>query len=402
MIESHLAPISEIVEEARNGRMVVLVDDDERDNEGTLILPAQMVTPASVNFMATHGRGLVCLALTQDRADRLGLSPMTARDNGHRRAGFTASIEARTGVTTGISAADRARTVSVAVSASSGPDDIVSPGHVFPLVAKAGGVLTRAGHTEAAVDIARLAGLDPSGVSCEIMNDDGSMARLADLIAFAAAHGIKIGAIRDLIAYRYRHDHLIDFRAETPFESRNGGHWVAKTYQNRIDGSEHIVLQKGAVDPMGTTLVRMHVASMMSDMFGEVGERNGLLERSMEIIGQAGGGLIVILRDPASLSISGLRRVDPDPPVWLRDYGIGARILADLGVGRVELLTNSTKHPVNLSGYGLEIVGRRPIPLDPGPFESQAVDNASTSPPRVLAMVQADEPLRSVTAPALP
>ena len=252
-----LSSPDEIIEEARNGRMFILVDDEDRENEGDLVIPAQMATPEKINFMATHGRGLICLALTADRVERLGLKPMAAKNGTRHETAFTTSVEARVGVTTGISANDRARTIAVAIDAANGPGEIVTPGHVFPLIARNGGVLVRAGHTEAAVDVSRLAGLNPSGVICEIMNDDGTMARLNDLIAFSQFHGLKMGTIRDLIAYRRRHDHLVEKCTEATFNSRWGGEWRAITYRNRATGTEQIALVKGVLDPSRPTLVRM-------------------------------------------------------------------------------------------------------------------------------------------------
>src|SRR5437868_9555721 len=259
------AAAEDIIEEARRGRMFILVDDEDRENEGDLVIPAQMATPDAINFMAKHGRGLICLAMTRERVDQLGLQPMS-RTNGTRlETAFTASIEARDGVTTGISAADRARTVSVAIDAGKGPEHIVSPGHVFPLIAREGGVLVRAGHTEAAVDVSRLAGLNPSGVICEIMSDDGTMARMDELFSFARLHNLRIGTIRDLIAYRLRKDRIVEQTAEAQFESRWGGVWTAKTFLNRASGMEQIALVKGRVDPATPTLVRMHGLSLIPD-----------------------------------------------------------------------------------------------------------------------------------------
>src|SRR5512146_1669403 len=263
-----------IINEARNGRMFILVDDEARENEGDLVIPAQMATPDAINFMARHGRGLICLALTKERADQLGLEPMARTNRSRMETAFTVSIEAKEGISTGISAADRARTVAVAIDSANGPDEIVSPGHVFPLVARPGGVLVRAGHTEAAVDVSRLAGLNPSGVICEIMREDGTMARLEDLIPFARRHGLKIGTIRDLIAYRMRHDHLVQKVAEVEIESEHGGRWTAMTYANTADYAEHIVLMKGRIDTSKPTLVRVHVQSMFTDLFAETGGRS--------------------------------------------------------------------------------------------------------------------------------
>ncbi|MFS0737969.1 3,4-dihydroxy-2-butanone-4-phosphate synthase [Sphingomonas sp. 1P06PA] len=360
-----LVPIEEIIDEARNGRMFILVDDEDRENEGDLVIPAQMATPDAINFMARHGRGLICLSLSPERVEQLGLEPM-ARNNGTRHeTAFTVSIEAREGVTTGISAADRARTIAVAIDHSKGREHIVSPGHVFPLVAREGGVLVRAGHTEAAVDVARLAGLNPAGVICEIMKDDGEMARMDDLIAFAQEHRLKIGTIRDLIAYRRQHDHLVERTGETRFTSRWGGEWQAVTFFNKATHSEQIALVKGRIDPERPTLVRMHALSAFPDIFGAETERSGMLARSMEIIAEEGAGIVVILTNPGpgpwSLAVR-QQRGDTDMEE-LRDYGIGAQILAELGVADMILLTNSHHIMVALDGYGLSIVGERPIPL---------------------------------------
>ena len=358
-----LVGIEEIIDEAKNGRMFILVDDEDRENEGDLIIPAQMATPSAINFMAKHGRGLICLALAADRVKALGL-PLMSRHNGTRHeTAFTVSIEARDGVTTGISAGDRARTVSVAIDASKDASHIVTPGHVFPLVARDGGVLVRAGHTEAAVDVSRLAGLNPSGVICEIMNDDGSMARLDDLLGFAAEHGLKIGTIRDLIAYRMKHDNLVACVAEMALDSHHGGRWTAKTYANKAEYTEHMVLQKGHVDPAKPTLVRMHTMSMFTDLFAENDDRSGQLQRAMDIIGEAGAGIVVIIRDgrPDAISTQ-MKARGQGEPVALRDYGIGAQILVDLGVSDMILLTNAHRTIVGLTGYGLTVVGERAIP----------------------------------------
>ncbi len=359
---SPMATPEEIIAEARNGRMFILVDDEDRENEGDLVIPAQMATPDAVNFMATHGRGLICLTLTKARVDLLGLELMSRANGTRHETAFTTSIEAREGVTTGISAADRARTVSVAIDGAKGRDDIVTPGHVFPLIARDGGVLVRAGHTEASVDIARLAGLNPSGVICEIMNDDGSMARLDDLVPFARRHGLKIGTIADLIAYRHRNDRLVECVSDEPFESDYGGDWRLKSYRNKIDGSINMVLQKGAVDPAGVTLVRMHAVSLLDDLMGRPGAKKRRLQRSMDAIGEAGAGVIVMLMRP----LPGSAEADATPPpsggMDLRTYGIGAQILADLGVHAMELLTPSHNNLVGLEGYGLSVVGERSIP----------------------------------------
>ena len=363
-----LVGIEEIIEEARNGRMYILVDDEDRENEGDLIIPAQMATPSAVNFMAMHGRGLICLALSSERVEQLGLEPMSRRNDTPLGTAFTVSIEAKEGITTGISAADRSRTVSVAIDGSKGATDIVSPGHVFPLRARPGGVLVRAGHTEAAVDISRLAGLNPSGVICEIMREDGTMARLDDLITFARQHHMKIGTIRDLIAYRHKHDRMVELRAETNFTSKFGGDWVVRAYYNRATGDENLVLVKGRIDPSKPTLVRMHAYTMFTDMLGEVSDRANLLHRSMEIIANEGAGVIVIISRPSLTMVSRaivakeqLRKGDMHLIEELRDYGVGAQILAELGVQDMVLLTNTHHTLVALEGYGLSIIGERPI-----------------------------------------
>jgi 3,4-dihydroxy 2-butanone 4-phosphate synthase/GTP cyclohydrolase II len=353
--------------------MFILVDDEDRENEGDLVIPAQMATPDAVNFMARHGRGLICLTLASDRVRALGL-PLMAQHNGTRHStAFTVSIEAKDGVTTGISAADRARTIAVAVDASKGPEHIVSPGHVFPLVARDGGVLVRAGHTEASVDVARLAGLNPSGVICEIMNDDGEMARLPELIVFARKHGLKIGTIQDLIAYRHAHDRLVKLVAETEIDSWHGGRWVAKTYANTAEYGEHVVLQKGRVEPGKPTLVRVHTMSLFTDLFDEANDRAGQLTRAMDVIGQEGAGIIVIIRDSSPTAMSEqMQARGQGQPFQLRDYGIGAQILSDLGVSDMVLLTNSHRNIVGIHGYGLNVVGERAIPPHPASLTAAA------------------------------
>jgi len=363
-----LVPIEEIIDEARNGRMFVLVDDEDRENEGDLVIPAQMATPAAINFMATHGRGLICLTLTGERCEQLGLELMSRNNGTRHETAFTISIEAREGVTTGISAADRARTVSVAIDGSKGRDDIVTPGHVFPLRARDGGVLVRTGHTEAAVDISRLAGLNPSGVICEIMRDDGTMARMDDLIAFARLHDLKIGTIRDLIAYRRRHDRMVEKKAEMSFTSRWGGQWKARTYFNKATGDENLALVKGHIDPEKPTLVRMHTLSIFADIFGEESDRAELLHRSMEIIAEEGAGVIVVINRPMQRLMSRAMEIKQEvrdggeaPLEELRDYGVGAQILAELGVHDMILLTNTRHSLVALEGYGINIVGERAI-----------------------------------------
>jgi len=365
---SRLSPIEEIIEAARRGEMFILVDDEERENEGDLVVPAQFCDAAAVNFMAKYGRGLICLALTRERCERLGLPLMAQGNESRLSTAFTLSIEAREGVTTGISAADRARTIAVAIDPQSTRDDIVTPGHVFPVMARDGGVLVRAGHTEAAVDIARLAGLDPSGVICEIMNDDGTMARLPDLLVFAQRHNLKIGTIADLIAYRLKHDRLVERDIATAFHSRYGGDFRLQVYVNLLDRVEHIALVKGDVETGGPVLVRVHAVNMLEDLLGagETG-RGDQLHRAMRMIGEAGRGVIVLLREPTPDAIS--RRIreslgQKPPPRDLRVYGIGAQILADLGVRDMILLSNTGRTIPGLEGYGLHIVETRPIPPD--------------------------------------
>lgn len=354
-----------IINEARNGRMFILVDDDDRENEGDLVIPAQMATPDSINFMVRHGRGLVCLALAKERADQLGLEPMTRTNRSRMETAFTVSIEAREGITTGISAADRARTVAVAIDASNGPDAVVSPGHVFPLVAKPGGVLVRAGHTEAAVDVSRLAGLNPSGVICEILREDGTMARLDDLMDFARLHGLKIGTIRDLIAYRLKKDHLVERVATAPFTAESGRQWQAQVFRDKANGEEQMALIYGTLDPMHPVMVRMHSLDLFADVFGEKGPKAGMLHGAMRMIEEEGSGVVVTLHAAAPGSLSRSIDLRSGKPAEIGDavrgYGTGAQILAALGIHDMVLLSNSRHAPVGLSGYGLAIVEERPI-----------------------------------------
>jgi 3,4-dihydroxy 2-butanone 4-phosphate synthase/GTP cyclohydrolase II len=386
-----LSSVEEIVEDSRNGRIVILVDDEDRENEGDLYVPAQMATPEAINFMARYGRGLICLAMTRERIEQLGL-PLMARENGTRhQTAFTVSIEAREGVTTGISASDRARTVAVAIDPSKGREAIVTPGHVFPLVARDGGVLVRAGHTEAAVDIARMAGLLPAGVICEIMNDDGTMARLPDLMKFAQFHGLKIGAIADLIGHRRRHDRIIERRVETLLDSRFGGTFRMHVYVNKVAYAEHIALVKGEIGGEEPVLVRMHALNVLDDVLGDRSAGRGeVLHSAMRMIGEAGRGVVVLIREPRATSLTDRVRArlgDAASPAIalgdhlsdlgrqaarsapagadLRDYGVGAQILLDLGVKDMVLLSNVRRNIVGLEGYGLRIVETRPIsPLE--------------------------------------
>ncbi len=364
-----LSPIEDIIEDARNGKMFVLVDDEDRENEGDLVIPAQMATPEAINFMAKYGRGLICLTLTPKRADELGLRLMPQSNASRFGTAFTVSIEAREGVTTGISAPDRARTVSVAIDPNSSEADITTPGHVFPLVCKEGGVLVRAGHTEATVDISRLAGLNPSSVICEIMNEEGEMARLPELIDFANHHGLKIGAIADLIAYRRRHDHMVRKAEETVIESAHGGEFKLQVYVNELSYAEHVVLVKGDITHGGPVMVRMHALNVLEDTLGDMARgKEGELQKSMDIIGKEGRGVVVLLREPHAKSLSARVRtkenlppVDGDNIKDLRDYGVGAQILLDLGVEEMILLSNTDKNIIGLDGYGLKVVERRPI-----------------------------------------
>ncbi|HEY8615523.1 3,4-dihydroxy-2-butanone-4-phosphate synthase [Phenylobacterium sp.] len=363
-VSSAISPIEDIIEDARNGRPYILVDAEDRENEGDVIIPAQFATPEQINFMAKHARGLICLSITAERARQLRLPPMaTDNQSGHGTA-FTISIEAREGVTTGISAHDRAHTIAVAVDPTKGVEDIVSPGHVFPLVAKDGGVLVRAGHTEAAVDISRMAGLNPAGVICEIMKDDGSMARLPDLVAFAQLHGLKIGTIADLIAYRRRTERQVERVLETPFESAYGGRFRMVIYRNVLDGTEHVVLTKGRIDADKPTLVRMHRVDLATDMLGAVETRRDYVPKALQAIADYdGAGVAVFIRDSNPHWLSeryGQPQADHSQNV-LRDYGIGAQILLDLGVRDMRLLTSSSTVLPGSGGYGLKIVGRQPL-----------------------------------------
>jgi len=351
-----ISSIEEIIEDARNGKMFILVDHEDRENEGDLVIPAQMATPNAINFMAMHGRGLICLALTGARVDALGLSLMSANNSSRQETAFTTSIEAREGVTTGISAHDRARTIAVAIDAAKGAADIATPGHVFPLRAREGGVLVRAGHTEAAVDIARLAGLNPAGVICEIMNEDGTMARLPDLVAFAQRQGLKIGTISELIAYRRRYDNLVRETAQKPVRSAFGGDWSMRIFSDETEGAEHIVLSKGDITTPEPVLVRMHALDPMADVLGLTPARAGEMGRAMEAIAAEGRGVVVLLRETS------MKMAQPGEtsPQTLRQYGLGAQILSALGLSKLILLTNSgLPKVVGLDGYGLEIDGTR-------------------------------------------
>ncbi len=361
----YLSSIEEIIADVRQGRMVILVDDEDRKNEGDLVIPAEIADAEAVNFMAKHARGLICLALTGERIAELELPLMAHKNESRHQTAFTVSIEAREGVTTGISAADRARTIAAAIDPAKGKSDINSPGHVFPLVARDGGTLVRAGHTEAAVDIARLAGFNPSGVICEIMNEDGTMARLPDLVTFAQFHGLKLGTIADLIAYRRHNDTLIRRTLETTLESRFGSFRLI-VYVNSVEYAEHIALVKGDLSGHDPVLVRVHAFDLLDDLLLAEGGRGGQLHSAMSEIERAGRGVLVLIREPRRSSLSDSvrdRLGEPlEVPPQLRDYGIGAQILLDLGVRDMVLLSNSQRTIVGLEGYGLSIAEQRSIP----------------------------------------
>lgn len=360
-----LSSIEDIIEDARNGRMYILVDDEERENEGDLVIPAQMATPDAINFMAKYGRGLICLALTRERVKELDLPLMSQKNASRHQTAFTVSIEAREGVTTGISASDRARTVAVAIDPSKGKNDIASPGHVFPLEARNGGVLVRAGHTEAAVDVSRLAGLNPSGVICEIMNEDGTMARMPDLVEFAEQHNLKIGTIADLIAYRQRTDRIVENILQTKLDSEYGGEFDAHVYINKVAYGEHIALVKGDITTAEPVWVRMHSLNVIDDVLGD--KKTGKsheLHQAMKMIGDHGRGVVVLIREPQRTSLSDRVRqqLGEDPKGQpLRDYGVGAQILLDLGIREMVLLSNTQRTIVGLEGYDLHIVDQKKI-----------------------------------------
>ena len=361
-LSQYLASAEDLIEEARAGRMFILVDDEDRENEGDLVIPGQFATPDAVNFMARHARGLICLAMTRQRVEQLGL-PLMSQSNGTRHTtAFTVSIEARDGVTTGISAHDRARTIAVAINPESRREEIVTPGHVFPLMAREGGTLVRAGHTEAAVDIARLAGLSPAGVICEIMNDDGTMARLPDLVTFAQHHNLKLGTIADLIAHRRRTERLVRRVTEGTLNHAVGGDWKLIVYVNTIEHAEHLVLVKGDLSAPGPVPVRMHGVDLLNDLLGE--STRGALTKSMEFIAREGRGAVVLLREMRPTTISERVRqlsAAERPPNQLRDYGIGAQILLDLGVRDLILLSNHPRIIVGIEGYGLNVIAQRPL-----------------------------------------
>ncbi|MEO9968400.1 MAG: 3,4-dihydroxy-2-butanone-4-phosphate synthase [Hyphomonadaceae bacterium] len=364
---SAISTIDEVIEDARNGKMYILVDAEDRENEGDIIVPAQFATPEAVNFMVRYARGLVCLAMTGERARALNLDMMTRDNRESMGTAFTVSIEAAEGVTTGISAHDRAKTVQVAIDPQKDHHDIVSPGHIFPLVAKDGGTLVRAGHTEAAVDISRMAGLYPAGVICEIMNDDGTMARMPDLVAFAQLHNLKIGTIADLIGWRRKNDRFLERRVEAPLDSAYADGFRTIVFRNRLDGTEHVALVKGEIEPNSETLVRVHRMDMLTDVLAQRGPREGMVRAAMqEISAHDGPGVIVFVYsmtpDLMATRLGAKTAETPDATTPLREYGIGAQILRDLGVRKLIFLSDTAPtRLVGLDGYGLSIEGWRPF-----------------------------------------
>ena len=364
MPHKFLSPIEDVIEDARNGKIFILVDDEDRENEGDLIIPAEMATPEVVNFMAKHGRGLICLPLTRKRVEELDLNLMSTNNQSRHQTAFTTSIEAREGVTTGISAADRARTIEVAIDPKANSTDIATPGHVFPLIAQDGGVLVRAGHTEAAVDISRLAGLNPSAVICEIMNEDGTMARLPDLVEFAKEHGLKVATIRDLIAYRLVNDILVERVSDTRFTRKSGKDWRVAVYSSTGDRRETVALALGDINEESAIPVRMHSLNPFEDLLDMDHPRSGQLSRAMDAIECEGKGVVVLFPGLTAMRPSQIVKGSKDAkgPGALKEYGIGAQILRDLGVRHMVLYSNTPSHIVGLEGYGLDIVEQRKIP----------------------------------------
>ena len=355
-----LSPITEIVADLKAGRIVVLVDDEDRENEGDLVFAADFVTPDKINFLAKHGRGLICMPITAEHAERLRLTPMTSHNRSVHGTNFTVSIEAAEGISTGTSAADRARTVQAAARRDAKADDIVQPGHVFPLIAQPGGVLARAGHTEACCDLTRLAGLTPAAVLCEIMNDDGTMARLPDLEIVAATHGLKIGAIADLIQYRSRTERLVERIAERPVTTQAGAFRLV-VYRDKLTDATHLALVRGPISPETETLVRVHEPLSVMDLLDTGSTSHSWpIAEALAAIAAAGRGVVVLLHRPESAEELRRRALD-DAPVMtpkmdLRNYGIGAQILRDLNVGRMRLLARPRKMP-SMAGFDLEVVG---------------------------------------------
>ena len=350
------------LEDIRAGRMVILVDDEDRENEGDLVLAAEKCTPEAINFMAKHARGLICLTLTDERVRQLDLPMMTSDNQSARTTAFTVSIEARTGVTTGISAADRARTVQVAVGKDARPDDLVTPGHIFPLRARPGGVLQRTGHTEGSVDLARLAGLEPAGVICEIMNDDGTMARMPDLVSFAETHGLRILTIADLIQYRLSHEPMMEEKVVGEVTLPSGRSWRAHVFSPAHDAREFLALSLGDIDEQ-PTLVRMHTGSVLGDVFGVTTPGRMGVREAVARIEAEGKGVIVFITGPIDLVADlGVRVGKPPAPRTLetgevlREYGLGAQVLRSLGLRRIRLITQRPRKIAGVDGYGLEVV----------------------------------------------
>ncbi len=357
-LRAAISPIEEIIEAARMGQMFILVDHEDRENEGDLVIPAGFATPEAINFMATHGRGLICLALPAERIEELGLPMMAMHNSSRHETAFTVSIEAREGVTTGISAADRALTVATAINPQAGAADIATPGHVFPLRARRGGVLVRAGHTEAGCDVARLAGHYPSSVICEIMREDGTMARLPDLVRYAKTHGLKIGTISDLIAYRSRNDNLVVETARETVTSEFGGSWDMRIFTDQTHGVEHVVMIKGDITTPEPVLVRTHALHEASDLLGLGPKPAHELQAAMEKVAAEGRGAVCLFRQPRH----SLYAHDEDGPRTIKHTGLGAQILSKLGVEKLILLTDSPQtRYLGLDAFGLSIVGTRPI-----------------------------------------
>lgn len=359
--------IEEIIEDLKNGKMVIMVDDEDRENEGDLIIPAAKADADAVNFMATHGRGLICLTLTADRVKKLNL-PLMAQNNQARDAtAFTISIESVEGVTTGISAQDRATTIASAIDPLKGQNDITSPGHVFPLVARDGGVLVRAGHTEASVDLARLAGFEPAGTICEIMNDDGTMARIPDLVDFSEKHNIKIGKIVDLISYRRKHDTFVNKILDDKITLKDSKEFDIKVFGNSFDQTEQIVMSKGTINDGKPVMVRVHVISYFDDLIGELGSGNKSLKQTIDLINEAGRGVLILVRDSSSSVINSYlsakdksqKEIEDQKQSELRIFGMGAQILSELGVKDMILLTNTDWKFMGLDAYGINIVETR-------------------------------------------
>ena len=408
-----VSSIEEVIEDIKAGKMIILVDDEDRENEGDLCMAAEKVTADDINFMATYGRGLICLAMSPDIVEQLELPMMVSNNQSPYGTGFTISIEARTGVSTGISAADRARTIQAAVAPDATPRDIISPGHIFPLKARKGGVLVRTGQTEGSVDLARLAGLRTAGVICEIMKEDGTMARMPDLEKFAAEHDLKIATIADLVAYRLRKDKLVHRVAEARLPTEHAGEFRVLAYTNDVDGYEHVALVKGEITPEEPVLVRVHSECLTGDVFGsarcDCGEQ---LHAAMRMVEQEGKGVVLYMRQEGRgiglvnklraynlQDEKGLDTVEANVQLGfkpdLRDYGIGAQILRDIGVSKMRLLTNNPKKIVGLEGYGLEVVERLPIEI-PGEAENRQYLKCKRDKMGHLLELYGEEPLSGV------